>query len=87
MLLIFGLAFQLPLVVLALLRVGIIDLQMARSARRIVYFVMTILAAVITPGDVITATLALLVPLCLLYELGIFLYVLGNRRQKLEPTP
>jgi Sec-independent protein secretion pathway component TatC len=34
---------------------------------------MAVLAAAITPGDVITATMALMVPLCLLYELGIWL--------------
>jgi sec-independent protein translocase protein TatC len=34
---------------------------------------MSIVAAVITPGDVITATVALMVPLILLYELGIWL--------------
>ena len=80
MLLVFGVAFQLPLVVLALLRVGILDLETARGARKFVYFGMALIAAVITPGDVITATIALMVPLCLLYELGIFLFLLGNRR-------
>jgi Sec-independent protein secretion pathway component TatC len=34
---------------------------------------MSIVAAVITPGDVITATLALMVPLCALFELGLWL--------------
>ena len=79
MLIVFALAFQLPLVVLALLTIGIVELEAAKAARKYVYFAMTIIAAVITPGDVITATVALMIPLCLLYELGIFLYVLGNR--------
>jgi sec-independent protein translocase protein TatC len=80
MLLVFGVAFQLPLVVLALLTIGVLDLEAARAARKFVYFGMVVVAAVITPGDVITATVALMVPLCLLYELGIFLYRMGNRR-------
>ena len=80
MLLVFGVAFQMPLVVLALLRIGIIDVETARGARKFVYFGMAVVAAVITPGDVITATIALMLPLCLLYELGIFLFLLGNRR-------
>ena len=80
MLITFALAFQLPLVVLALLRIGIIELETAKAARKYVYFAMVIIAAVITPGDVITATVALLVPLCLLYELGIFLHVMAGRR-------
>jgi sec-independent protein translocase protein TatC len=80
MLLVFGVAFQMPLVVLALMRIGVLDLEAARKARKFVYFGMAVVAAVITPGDVITATIALMVPLCLLYELGIFLYLMGNRR-------
>lgn len=73
MLLTFGLCFQLPLVVLALIRIGVVELTAMKQSRRYVYFAMAILAAVITPGDVITATLALMVPLILLYELGIVL--------------
>lgn len=73
MLLTFGLAFQLPLVVMAILRIGIFEPQQLKDARRIVYFVLVVIAAVVTPGDVITATIALLFPLILLYELGIFL--------------
>jgi sec-independent protein translocase protein TatC len=80
MLLTFAMAFQLPLVVLALLRIGIVELSAMRSMRKYVYFALIVIAAMITPGDVITATIALVVPLCLLFELGIFLFVLRNRR-------
>ena len=73
MLVTFGLSFQLPLVVMALGKAGIVDTATLRASRRYVYFAMAILAAVITPGDVITATVALMVPLILLYELGIWL--------------
>ena len=79
MLITFGLAFQLPLVVLALERIGIIQVEQLKSARRYVYFGMSILAAAITPGDVVTATVALIVPLCALYELGIWLAVMGKK--------
>lgn len=73
LILVFGLSFQLPLVVLALVKVGILEVDSLRASRKIVYFVMAIVASVITPGDVFTATIALMVPLCLLFELGIFL--------------
>ena len=73
MLISFGLAFQLPLVVLALAKIGIVEVSALKAGRRYVYFAMSIVAAVITPGDVITATVALMVPLILLYELGIWL--------------
>ncbi len=76
-LLTFGLCFQLPLVVLALARIGIVDIATLRSGRRYVYFGLAVLAATLTPGDVITAMLALMAPLILLYELGIFLAAWG----------
>jgi sec-independent protein translocase protein TatC len=73
LLLTFGLAFQLPLVVLALARLGIVDLVTLKSWRRYVYFALCVIAAALAPGDVVTATIALMIPLVLLYELGIFL--------------
>jgi len=73
MLLTFGLSFQLPLLVMALVRIGIVEIATLKKGRRIVYFILLIVASVITPGDVITATIALTIPLALLYELGIFL--------------
>lgn len=73
MLLVFGLSFQTPLVVILLVRIGIFDLQEMKAMRKIVYFVIVILAAVITPGDVVTATIALMLPLCGLFELGLLL--------------
>jgi sec-independent protein translocase protein TatC len=74
-LLTFGLCFQLPLVVLALVRMGIVPIETLRTGRRYVYFGLAVLAASMTPGDVITAMLALMAPLILLYEMGIFLAV------------
>jgi sec-independent protein translocase protein TatC len=73
LLLTFGLAFQLPLVVMALARLGIVTVPTLKRLRRYVYFGLSVLAASLAPGDVVTATLALLAPLILLYELGIFL--------------
>jgi sec-independent protein translocase protein TatC len=80
MLITFALSFQLPLAVLALERIGIIEVAALKAARRYVYFGMSILAAAITPGDVITATIALIFPLCALYELGIWLAVMGKKK-------
>lgn len=82
MLITFALAFQLPLVVLALERIGIVDVAGLRAGRRYVYFAMVVAAAVITPGDVITATIALMFPLIGLYELGIWLATLGKPREQ-----
>src|SRR5258706_116750 len=72
LLLSFGLAFQLPLVVLALVRIGILEIETLKKMRRIVYFILTIIAAVIVP-DVVTGMVALMIPLILLYEFRIVL--------------
>jgi sec-independent protein translocase protein TatC len=73
MLIAFALAFQLPLVVLALVRIGILELDQLKRSRRYVYFIMVIAAAVITPGSDIPSLIGLTVPLCLLFELGLWL--------------
>jgi sec-independent protein translocase protein TatC len=73
MLIAFGLSFQLPLVVLTLARIGIIEVDTLRNSRRYVYFSMAIAAAIITPGQDIPSLIGLTVPLCLLFELGIWL--------------
>jgi len=82
LLLTFGLAFQLPLVVMALARVGIVQVSTLRTWRRYVYLGLAVLAAALSPGDVVTATIALMIPLVLLYEFGIFLAKLGVKRSK-----
>jgi sec-independent protein translocase protein TatC len=83
MLLAFGICFQLPLVVLALNKIGILDIATLRSLRRYVYFGMSIIAACIIP-DVVTGMVALMVPLILLYELGIFLAWWSERSKPKE---
>lgn len=72
MLLAFGVAFQLPLIVLALARLGIVEVDGLKKLRRFVYLGMALLAAMIIP-DVVTGMIALTVPLVLLYEMGIWM--------------
>ncbi|HEX8339840.1 MAG TPA: twin-arginine translocase subunit TatC, partial [Tepidisphaeraceae bacterium] len=48
MVVIFGISFQMPLAVLALATLGIVEIEQLRGARKIVYFVLAIIAAVIT---------------------------------------
>jgi sec-independent protein translocase protein TatC len=75
----FGLCFQLPLVVLTLTKIGIVNIATLRKMRRYVYFALAVLAATMTPGDMVTAMLALMAPLILLYELGIILSAWGAK--------
>jgi sec-independent protein translocase protein TatC len=67
---IFGLAFEVPIVVIVLARVGVVTIEQLRRYRG--YFIVGafIVAAVVTPPDVISQ-LALAIPMCALYELGI----------------
>jgi len=53
--------------------VGIVEIDWLREKRRIVYLILTIVAAVIAPGDIVTSMMSLLLPLVILYELGILL--------------
>ena len=82
LMLVFGLAFQLPLVLMALVRVGLVEIEFLKKQRRIVYFIMTIVAAIIAPGDVVTTMVALLIPMFLLYELGIWLAMWSQKKRE-----
>jgi len=82
LLLTFGLAFQLPIVVMVLARIGLVEIATFQKWRRYVYLGLSMLAAALAPGDVATATVALLVPLIFLYEFGIFLAKMGTRKTK-----
>ncbi|HXE55986.1 MAG TPA: twin-arginine translocase subunit TatC, partial [Tepidisphaeraceae bacterium] len=79
---VFGVAFQLPLVMLALVSVGLVETEFLRKQRKIVWFIMAVVAAVIAPGDVVTSMLALLIPMVFLYEFGIWLAEWGIRRRE-----
>ena len=66
----FGLCFQIPVVQVVLAAIGIVDLHRLRSWRRYAIVVSAVIAAMITPPDIISMLL-LLIPMVLLYELGL----------------
>lgn len=67
----FGLAFQVPIVVILSVKMNLISVEKLKEFRG--YFVVAafVVAAMVTPPDVISQ-LALAVPMCLLYEMGIW---------------
>lgn len=80
----FGLVFEIPMIVYFLTMVGIINPTMLTKNRKYVLLVVLILAAMLTPPDIVSQ-LCLAVPMMLLYEIGIqisrFVY---KRKQKKE---
>lgn len=70
---VFGLAFQTPLAMYFLFRIGIFDADSYRAKRRWAWFLMGIFSAVLTPSTDAMSMLFLLVPMCILYEFGIWL--------------
>ena len=71
--LIFGLSFQTPLVMLFLERINIFTIDDFRAKRKMAILVITIAAAVLTPGQDPFSMLLLAIPMILLYELGIIM--------------
>jgi sec-independent protein translocase protein TatC len=87
LLLAFGVVFELPVVILALTFVGLVTPEFLAEKRRHAIALITVLCAFITPGDVITLTVMMMVPLVLLYELSITLSKLVVRRRRhMEPA-
>ncbi|HEX5093527.1 MAG TPA: twin-arginine translocase subunit TatC [Burkholderiales bacterium] len=72
MFLAFGITFEIPIVVLILVRFGVVSVERMRDARPYVIVGAFIVAAVITPPDVLSQ-LMLAIPMCLLFESGLFL--------------
>jgi sec-independent protein translocase protein TatC len=69
----FGAAFELPVVILALAALGLVTPKFLSKFRPYALILSFLLSAIVTPGDIFIATLALTAPLYLLYELSVAL--------------
>ena len=76
----FGLAFELPVVVLALVRFGLITYKFMKRTRPYAVVLIFVLATIITPTPDILTLVAMGLPMCLLYESCIWIAWLMERR-------
>ena len=77
----FGMAFQLPVVLYLTTRIGLTDYRMLASRRKYVVLGIFVLAALLTPPDVVSQ-LALGIPMLLLYEIGVQVCRLTKPRER-----
>lgn len=84
--LVFGAAFELPLVIVILGAMGLVDQKFLREKRRYAVVGLAILSAIITPPDVLSMMM-LLVPLWMLYELSIILVGVMSHRKSSPTAP
>ncbi len=76
-----GVAFELPILVYFLSKIGVITPRFLRKYRRHSYVVLLIIAAIITPPDVLSQTIVT-IPLILLFEISIFISASVDKARK-----
>lgn len=85
--LMFGISFQLPLVMLFLERISLVSTKLYREKRRHAILIIAFLSMVLTPSDPISMMM-MMFPLCILYELGILLCGRGSiKKSPFEALP
>ena len=76
----FGLVFELPVIVFFLTKIGVVTSKLMKRKRKYAILMTFILAAILTPPDVITQ-LMMAAPLLLLYEISIFVSKMAERKK------
>lgn len=76
-----GLAFQFPLVLILLIRIGVLTVKKLRSSRRFVLVILMVSAALITPGGDPVSLCILTIPLYFLFEISILVGILIERKK------
>ncbi|MFQ5519315.1 MAG: twin-arginine translocase subunit TatC [Mariprofundus sp.] len=74
----FGLSFQIPVIIMLLVRLNVVEVEALTEKRRYVIVWAFIFAAILTPPDVISQAL-LGIPMLILYEIGLFLAKMKSR--------
>ena len=81
----FGIAFELPVVIFFLAKIGLVTPELLRKKRKYALLLMFVVGAILTPPDVVSQVM-LALPLIALYEFGIIVSVIGTRKKPEEKT-
>jgi sec-independent protein translocase protein TatC len=84
----FGLAFEVPIVVIVLARMNVVTIEKLKDFRSYFIVLAFIIAAIVTPPDVVSQ-LALAIPMCILYEVGIWaaqIFIKHTQAPDAEPS-
>ena len=82
----FGATFEVPVVVVILVRMGIVSVEKLKSIRPYIIVGAFVIAAIVTPPDVVSQ-LSLAIPMCLLFELGLLVSPLFVRMTQAPEEP
>ena len=82
----FGATFEVPVVVVILVRMGIVSIEKLKEIRPYIIVGAFVIAAVVTPPDVVSQ-LSLAIPMCLLFELGLLVSPLFVRMTQAPEEP
>jgi sec-independent protein translocase protein TatC len=82
----FGAVFELPVVLVALAKVGVIDDKFLKKNRRYAVVILALMAAIITPSQDAFSMLAMFVPLYVLYEVSVVLARFVQPKREAAPV-
>ncbi|MCL1860033.1 MAG: twin-arginine translocase subunit TatC, partial [Proteobacteria bacterium] len=86
MFLAFGVTFEVPIAVILLAKAGVVSVAKLREVRPYVIVGAFIVAAIVTPPDVVSQIM-LAIPICLLYEAGVFIASAVSKEQEAVAKP
>ena len=87
MFLAFGITFEIPVVVVLLVRSGVVTVEKLAEARSYVILGSAFVSAIVTPPDAVSM-LALFIPMCILFEFGLLISrFIGAREKRVESPP
>jgi sec-independent protein translocase protein TatC len=82
MMLVFGIAFQTPVAIFVLIRTGIMSAEFFKKSRKYVFLAVVVIASAVIPGSDPVSLFAMVIPMYLLFELGLLLSWLAEKHDK-----